>query len=218
MGKFLGFLIIVGGLMGTFFIFKEFNVKQKESRNRWISTLQPLIKMHIKGEDLSASEDPTYSAEGSFFRILAMMNEAERGGYSAGTTLTGALSGTGASKGEMKLIELQTMENYDLAKKFGVFNDPKNGLRMENGQPPVATAPGWDDEPLSVGHLLSPLIAPEAAKALQNLTLMPITVRNMQNGDLNGFSYENAVRWSKEKLISGASFAAIKEKIDAKSP
>ena len=218
MGKFLGFIIVLGGCIGAFFIFQDFNVKQKQGRNRWVSTLQPLLKMHIKDEDIMASEDPTYSAEGSFFRILAMLNEAERGGYAVGSTLAGALSSTGAPKGEMKLIEQQTLENYEMAKKLGVFADPKNGLRMENGQAPVATVAGWDDEPLAVGHLLSPLLAPEAARSLQNLALMPVSVYNMQNGELNGFSYENAIKWSKEKLITGASFMAIKEKIDAKKP
>ncbi len=218
MGKFLGFLILLGGCLGAYFLFQEFNVKQKESRNRWVSTLQPLLKMHIKDEDMAETEDPAYSAEGSFFRILAMLNEAERGGYAAASTLAGALSSTGAPKGEQKLIEMQTLANYDMAKKLGVFADPKNGLRMENGQPPVATAPGWDDEPLAVGHLLSPMLAPESAKALQNLALMPVSVFNMQNGDLNGFGYDSAIKWVKEKLITNASYQAIKEKLDAKKP
>jgi hypothetical protein len=216
MGKFIGLIIIVLGLFGSYRLFQEFTATQKAKSNRWISKLQPLIKVHLKEEDQENIEDPTYSAEGNFFRILAMMNEAERGGYSAGGTLAAAISGSGAPKGEAKMIEQQTLENYELAKKLDVFKDPKNGMRMEQGQPPIAGAPGWDDEPLVVGHILTPLVAPEAAKALTNLMLMPLSVRNMENGDLSGFTREMAMKWGREHLITAATAAAVAEKLDAK--
>ena len=216
MGKFIGFLIIVLGVFGCYKLFNEFKVTQKAKSNRWISTLTPLLKVHLKSESQSEVEDPTYSAEGNFFRILAMLNESERGGYSAATTLTAALSSSGAPKGEAKLIELQTLENYDLAKKLDVFKDPKNGLRMERGQAPIAGAPGWDDEPLVAGHILSPLIAPEAARALTNLMLMPLSVRNMQNGGADGFTRDMAIKWGREHLITPATAGAIEEKLGVK--
>jgi hypothetical protein len=214
MGKIIGFIIIVGGILGLYKVFQDFTATQKAKSNKYIAKLRPLIQVHLAEEDLAETEDPTYTAEGNFFRIIAMLNEAERNQFPVQPTLASALSGTSAPKGAAKMIEEQVMQNYSMAKSLGVFKDPKNMLSMEIGETPLADVPGWDDEPLAVGHMLSPLLAPEAAKSLVNLVLQPKSVRDMENGSLGSFGREHAIKWSREGVITMESARAIVEKIE----
>ena len=67
-----------------------------------------------------------------------------------------------------------------------------------------------------MGHVLSPVVAPEAALSLANLVLMPKRMRDMQNEDLTGFSPEMSKKWLSERIITPESHQAILEILSTK--
>ena len=217
MSRFIGFLIIIGGLTGIFFVYKDYAAKTKQKRNAAAEEIRRVIKASLAAEDLDASEDPWFANEGAVFRILSYLHEAEKSSYNVTDTLKSAVAGSGARVGEGKLIVDMLSDNYSIAKKLGVFDDLSNLLKMEQGRAPTARAKGWEDEVLAVGHVLTPVLAPEAATSLANLVLMPATARDMQNDDLNGFGYEQSKKWLSEQIITPDSMRAITERLDSKN-
>lgn len=216
MSRFVGFFIILGGLIGAFFVYKDYAAKTKERRNASAEEIRRVISASLKAEDLEGSEAPWFANEGSVFRIMAHLHNAEKSHYNVSDTVRNAVSGSGARSGEGKLIAEMLSANYSIAKKLGVFDDLSNVLKMEQGRAPTARATGWEDEILAVGHVLTPVLAPEASTSLANLVLMPATARDLQNDDLNGFGFEQAKKWLSEQIITPDSMRAITERLDGK--
>jgi hypothetical protein len=214
MGRFFGFLIIILGCAGAYFIFKE-KVEEKKLRdNPWMQKLRPLIADHVTAKVSADSEAPWYAMEGSFMTILCYMNRAVKANYTLEDTLRGALSGMKA--GQVKMLNDALVRNYETANKLGIFEDPNNLVRMERGQPPVATAEGWEDEKVLAGHLLSPIIAPEACSSLVNMVLMPEPVRDMQTHEPRGFTLDTIKKWREEAIITPESAKDMYELIESK--
>ncbi len=217
MGRFLGFLIIVGGLVGGFFVYKDYAAKVREKRNSSADEIRRVIAASQDPDELAGQEDPWFANEGAVYRILGLLHKAETSNYNIGVTLNSAVSGSGARVGEGKLIIEMLQNNYTTAKKLGVFDDLSNLLKLEQGRPPTAKAKGWEDETLVVGHVLTPVLAPEAASSLANLVLMPASARDMQNDDLGSFSFEMAKKWLTEQIITPESMRAISDRLDPKN-
>lgn len=207
MGRFLTTVIIGLGIAGLFFVAQDYFAEQKVKKNPWVEEIRYLITHAQEKEAEGSANDPWFTDEGRFFSLLAAMHETERTKYDLENTLMSATSGLPAAK----LVQESLLANYEMAKTLGVFNQPTNLLAMENGDAPVATARGWEDHKLAVGHRISPLLAPEAAKALVNMLLMPEALRDMQVVDAGGFTLETVKKWSQEKLISPESAEAIAE-------
>jgi hypothetical protein len=214
MARLFGFLIIILGCIGVYFIFKE-KVEEKKMRdNPWMHKLRPMIAEHVATKISADSAAPWYAMEGSFMTILCYMHRAVKSNYSMDDTLRGALSGM--KSGQVKMLSDALLKNYETANQLGVFDDPNNLVRMERGQAPVAKAPGWEDEKLVAGHLLSPIIAPEACNSLVNMVLMPELVRDMQTHEPRGFTLETVKKWREEGIITPESAKDMYELIEAK--
>jgi len=216
MSKIIGFLIIMGGIAGIYFVYQDYAAQQKLKNNHWADDLRLVIKSH--STDASAADAGPVSAaeETAYFRMLGVMYASERHGFSAGETVKNGFSGSGLRPGESKMAADLLMENYRTAKQLGVFNSTQNVLKLERGESPVCDAKGWEDEPLSLGHVLSPVVAPEASLSLANMVLMPRVMRDMQNEDLTGFSPELAKKWLSERIIKPETHSIIMEKLLAK--
>ncbi|MDB6137205.1 MAG: hypothetical protein JWO94_277, partial [Verrucomicrobiaceae bacterium] len=216
MSRIIGFLIILGGIAGTYFVYQDYAAKQKDRHNRFADTIRGLIQDHGTGTQLDGQDAPWLGNDGSFFRILGQMNDAERHVYSVGDTVKIAASSAGLRPGESKMVVDMLMENYHIAKQLGVFDDLSNMLRLEHGEPPVSQAHGWENETLTVGHSLSPVVAPEASLSFVNLVLMPKCMRDLQNEDLNGFTPDMAKKWLSERIITPDSYQTIIDILSAK--
>jgi hypothetical protein len=107
-------------------------------------------------------------------------------------------------------------ENYAIAKKLGIFEELSNIMKMRDGMNPTAKSKGWEDERVVVGHLLTPIIAPEAARSLANLVIMPAAVRDMQSDELAGFSLEQSKKWLAEHIIVPDSHHLVEERLNSK--
>ncbi len=207
MGRFFTIVVISLGIAGAFFVARDYFEAQKQKKNPWVEEIRVLVNDAQQKEREGAANDPWFADEGRFFTLLAILHETERTKYDVESTLMAACSGIPASK----LVQESLLANYALAKTLGVFNQPTNLLAMENGESPVATARGWEDHKLVVGHRISPLLAPEAAKSLVNMLLMPEALRDLQVVDAGGFTLETVKKWNQEKIIGPESSEAIAE-------
>ena len=215
--RILHILILLGGLAGVFFVYKDYASKEKQRRNKHSELLRRVIEDTIKSGPLTGEEDFTRTDEAPLFRCLAFMREAEENGYSTADTAQQAAASAGTRGSLARLITERLNDNYAIARKLGVFEDVGNVLRMGRGLPPVAKAKGWEDQILTVGHILSPVIAPEAANSLANLVLMPEIVRNMESDDIGGFSLDMSKRWLSDGLITTESHQTVLTLLDRKA-
>lgn len=209
MGRFFTTLVIFGGIVSVFFVARDYFAAQKIRTNPWVQDMRDVISQTLKPSVEPDAEDPWFADEGRFFSLLAMMHEVERGKYDLESTVGSAVNV--AKPGVARMIADSLKESYQTAKTLGVFKEPGNLLAMERGDAPVATAAGWEEEKLTVGHRVSPLLAPEAARSLANLVLMPESVRDMQQVGSTTFTLETIKLWRKEELISPESAEAIAE-------
>jgi hypothetical protein len=211
MGRFLAFLIILGGVVGGLMLYKDYAKQTKESRNTAAEEIGRIVQDMRSREAPGTVDDLVLANEDVVFRMLYQLHQAKKNHYSVEDTLKSTISG----RNGRPVVE-QMVENFRVAESLGVFKDLTNLLKLEQGQPPIATAPGWEDEPLAVGYLLSPTFAPEAATSLANLQVMPAVVRDMQSTELGSFSSENSKRWLAEKIITPESYRMISNYIIAK--
>jgi hypothetical protein len=200
MGKIFGFIVVALGLVGAFMLVSEKLALRKVSKNSWADKLRPLIAAHAKPVINSDSDSPWYAMEGSYMGILALMHQAREHKYDIEVTLGSALSGM--QSGQSRMIQEALQRNFETADRLGVFKDPANLIRMQRGDGPYAKSGGWEEEPLVVGHVLSPLLAPEAANSLVNLVIMPKAAQDLQTHDLRGFSTDTIKKWREEKIIT----------------
>jgi len=217
MSRIISTLIVAGGLAGSYFVYQDYAAKQKIKHNHFADDVRGLIQDHGAESQIGEGKDaPWFGNDGTFFRILGLMYDAERHKYSAAETVRSAASGAGLRPGEAKLVTDMLMDNYRIAKQMGVFDDLSNTLRLEHGEAPLSKADGWEDEPLTVGHVLSPVVAPEASLSFANIMLMPKSVRDLQNDDLTGFTPDMAKKWLSERIITPESHQVIMAILSAK--
>jgi len=208
MGKFFTFVVLIAGLVATFFVLKDHFAEQRVKTNPWMGQMRNLLEDQAKSRDLLNVENPWYAEEGTFYKLLSLMYEANRDKYDPEETLATACNGT-VNPALAKLIVESMIGNFTLAKQMGVFEETTNILQLENGSAPVAAAIGWEDEKLLVGHRVSPVLAPEAASSLVNLVLMPETYRDLQQAAAPGFDIEKVKKWRLANVITPESADAI---------
>ena len=209
MNRIISILIIMGGIVGGYFVYQDYAKGVKATSNHWADDLRTVIKAYIKDANASSGDVPGNSNSMPYYRMLGLIYDSEQHHYFAGDTVRGALSGSGLPPGQAKMVIDSLLDNYHAAKQLGVFEVTANLLRLERGEPPLCSAKGWDGELLVPGYVISPLLAPEAAYALPNVVMMPKTVRDLQNEQPAGLTTDIARKWLLEHLILPASQAAI---------
>jgi len=203
--------------VGSYFVYQDYAARQKQKHNHFADEVRVLIQEHGDSSQIGEGKDaPWYGNDGTFFRILGLMFDAERHKYSVADTVKNATAGAGLRPGEAKLVMDMLIDNFRIAKQMGVFDDLSNTLRLEHGEAPISKATGWENEPLTVGHVLSPVVAPEASLSFANIMLMPKSVRDLQNEDLTGFTPDMAKRWLSERIITPESHQVIMEILSGK--
>lgn len=204
--KILGTLLILGALYGGYELFSQYAAAERHEKNPWVLRMTPLIKMHTAKQIQSGKES---ASDASFITLLYLAWQAEESGYNEMETIKRAATAAGALPSEAVRIATAVHENVMFAKSWDVFSDASNAVRMERGETPVMQAKGWEDEPLVVGHQLSPLLAPEAAFAIPNLRLMPESVREMSSDRVSNALVDLARRWATDKIIFPESYDTI---------
>ncbi len=212
MGKILVFLLFLGAGIGVYKIIGDYKTKQKAARNVWPDRLAAIMKLHSAKNTLSGD---IFGGESSFFQLLYMAYQIERDGYPLLDTLKRGASQGGADANEAPLMTAALLDNLSRARSLGVFNDPANLPKMERGEPPLATATGWEDEHLAVGYKISPLLGAELSVTLPNMVIMPASIRDMQTDLTPPEAQTLTGQWLGARMISPESANAIREKIKA---
>ncbi|MBX7210938.1 MAG: hypothetical protein K1X78_21715 [Verrucomicrobiaceae bacterium] len=210
--KILATVLIVAALYGSYVLFMEHQERQRQSRNPWVARMAPLIKLHLGPGSGAGVADGAKAGESTYLAIVYQAWEAAENGYNATDTVKQAAAAAGADAGEVGRIGSSVHENMQFAKSMGVFSSPPNAMKMERGEPPVITAKGWEDEPLVVTNILSPVLAPEAAFAIPNLRLVPESVRNITTERVNAATVELARKFLNERVIYPETRRAIEDK------
>jgi hypothetical protein len=208
--KIFGTLLIIGALFGCYFVYQDYWKEEWKARNPWVKRMAPLIGPHT--HKAKSSPEGGVASEASYIMILHMAMQAGEDGYNAIEAIKTAAIEAGASPGEADQISTSIWENLQLAKKMDVFTDLKNPIAMERGEPPLAQTADWKNEPLVVGNIISPILAPELAYSLPNMRLVPKVVRDMADDRVNKSTLEYAKKWLITKLITPESFARVTQK------
>lgn len=208
--RIFGTLLILGALVGCYFVYQDYWTKEFKERNPWFTRLAPLIKPHTLAA--RKSSEGGVASDASFIMIIQMAWQAGEDGYSPKEAVRGGAVQAGASPDEADAIAAAIDENLQFAKKMEVFSDLKNPVSMERGEPPIATAKDWVDEPLVVGHHLPVVLAPEMAHALPNLRLLPRIVRDMLADRIGREEMVLAKKWLQLKLLAPESMGRLLEK------
>ena len=208
--RFFGTILIIGALVGCYFVYQDYWAKEFKDRNPWITRLAPLIKPHL--HNAGDAKESGMASDASFMMILQMAWQAGEDGYSPRSAVQGAALQAGAPAAEADAIADAVNDNLLFAKKMEVFSDLKNPVNMERGESPVAVAKDWVDEPLVVGHRLPVSLAPELAHALPNLRLMPRFARDMATDQIGKDEMILAKRWVQLKFLRPESMARLLEK------
>ncbi len=216
MNRTIEVLVIAGGLVGAFFVYEDYAAKQKEKHNHFAEDIGKIIRDQRAENQMESQTGRWFADDGAFYRILGLIHDGERHKYSPGETVKNGVSLSGLRPGEGKMVIDMLVENHRIARQMGVFDDMSNQLRLERGEAPICQAKGWEDEPLAVGRVLSPLVAPEASLSLANLVLMPKTMRDLQSNDLSGFTPDMAKKWLSERIITPESHQAIMDILASK--
>lgn len=212
MGKILAFLLFLGAGIGVYKVFHEFKEKQREERNSWPQRIAGIMRYHTAQNTLSGE---IIGGETSFIQLIYLAYQVERDGFPLLDNISRAASAAGAVTGEAPLIAASVLENLQRAKTLGIFQDPANLPRMERGERPIATAPGWEEEPVGVGFKISPLLGAELSATLPNMVLMPEAIRNMQT-DITPPETDRLISmWLSIRMISPECATAAREKVKA---
>jgi hypothetical protein len=212
MGKILAFLLFLGAGIGVYKIFQDYKAKQREERNTWPQRMAGIMRYHTSPNTLSGE---IIGNETSFLQLIYLAYQVERDGFPLLENVSQAASLAGAVNGEGPLIAASLLENLQRAKTLGIFQDPANLPRLERGERPIATATGWEEEPVGVGFKLSPLLGAELSATLPNMVLMPVAIRNMQTDVVPPEADRLISMWLSIRMISPECANATREKIKA---
>ncbi len=174
--RILIFLFVAAGFVAGWILIKE--KREKMTSDSWASQMLEVVGEQAQ-VDLSGASGLN---EANFFRILLFMHKLEGMGRDPGTVAYDAGMKISGNGGTSQLLRETLMENYSLAKRLKLFDDVQNLLKMEQGKPPLIQTVEWHHEEMTVGHLIAPDLAPEAANCAANLLLMPKVVHQAQDG------------------------------------
>jgi hypothetical protein len=214
MNKLVALLIFTGAGFGAYFIFQDYKEKQRELRNPWPAKVANIMRMHTAKELM---EGTILGNEASFFQLLYLSYQIERDGYPVLENLKAGANASGGQANEGPLMASAMLENYVRAGQLGLFADPANLARMERGEQPIATAAGWEDEPVGVGYKISPTLGAELSALLPNMVLMPVVIRNMQTDATPPNVDLLTNQWLAMRMISPECASTIREKVKTES-
>lgn len=204
MTRFLAILLFIGGLIYGWFFLKK---KQAENSAKAVAAQ---LAPHLSDQPVSPDAAETVKkSEANLYWILFYFDKLATEGRDPATVLSDACEQISMPEQKSSVVRSVLMANYETAKKYRIFEDITNVVKLEQGIPPLMKMTGWEDEPVSVGYIIPPEIAPEAAGATANFVLMPGIVSDAQGPKLTSQMMEQARTMEKAKIITKASLDAL---------
>jgi hypothetical protein len=181
-------LLIIGGLVALGFLLRD---KRVEMRNQaWAVRVMPLLRAQTDGSLNPAA--PALPDEAAFFKLLHMLHTLEEQQLDLRSILQETCSRLGMLGEKADLVQETLLDNYETARRFQMFDEPSNLMKLEAGEPVPIQVSGWDGELSAVGQIVPPDLAPETANCLPNLVLLPVAARDAQDGSISNQTQEFA--------------------------
>lgn len=202
--RIIAILLIIGGLVSGWFLLQKKRVENRASA--WAAQLAP----HLKDQDMAAGKgEESKKVATNFYWILYYFDKLVTEGMDPGTVLTDACNQINMSTEKAALVQKNLLANYETAKKYRIYEDVTNVVKLEQGEPPLMKMSGWEDEPAVIGYIVPPHLSPEAVGSLANLTLMPSIVSDAQSGQVPPNLLEQARAMERAQIITKVSLEEI---------
>ena len=143
---FLTLLIVSGVVSGAFLLRDKREAMQMQA---WAVQLMPFVKPLTDGTQNAAA--PALPDEASFFYLLCMLYTLEQHRLDLRHVLQETCSRLGMLGEKADLVQETLLENYETAKRFHMFDEPSNLVKLERGEPVPIQVRGWEGELSAVG-------------------------------------------------------------------
>jgi hypothetical protein len=84
-----------------------------------------------------------------------------------------------------------------------------NLVKLDHGEPPTISAPGWKGEKLAVAQVIPGLLAPESAQCLPNLVMVPTIVRDAWSETVTTPTVERAFQLQRNHFMTKESLDRV---------
>ena len=206
--KFLLFVLFCGAAyFAGHYAVRQYEKEAEAKRSHWPRQIAKFMENHVAKHSVAALSADEGVA--TFYQILYQSHTAKEEVTDLGATLREAATIAGATANEASAIAASIEQNLATARQLGVFEDITNLLRLERGEPPIATASGWADEPLAVGHLIPPAHVPSLLRSLPNMVLEPQIVRDFQSDEITPEMLPTVRQFQGNRLIAPEMAAAL---------
>ncbi|MCB1096203.1 MAG: hypothetical protein KDN22_11560 [Verrucomicrobiae bacterium] len=205
-------VFVIALLVGGYFYYDHWH-KQNESENRMIAMLD-LIE-----ENKALPEDATVEQAGApLLKLMVNLNNYET--YENVTNVKDlldtifkrAVTEERVAESEQEAFKTAILENRNLCRAYGVFDDSEGILMMENGRSPKVTKGAFKGDKLIVGHFVSPMLAPEAKNSFANLVVTPESIFGMQTEEPDRSVISSAGRLREIRAIGPGTYERMKAK------
>jgi len=202
--RIIAILLIIGGLVSGWFFLQKKRVENRAGA--WAAQLAP----RLKDQNVDAgTREESKKVAANFYWILYYFDKLIDEGMDPGTVLTDACNQINMPGEKAALVQKNLLANYEIAKKYRIYEDVTNVVKLEQGVPPLMKMSGWEDEPAVIGYIVPPHLSPEAAGSLANLTLMPSIVSDVQSGQYPPNILEQARAMERVQIITKVSLEEI---------
>lgn len=204
MTRFVAILLFIGGLIyGWSFL------QKKQAGNR-AKAVAAQLAPHLSDQPASADAAETArKAEANIYWILYYFDKLVTEGMDPASVLRDACEQIAMPESKSSILRSNLMANYETAKKYRIFDDITNVVKLEQGIPPLMKMSGWEDEPVAIEYIISPSIAPEAAGATANFVVMPGIVSDALRPRITVNIVEQARAMEKARIITKASLEEL---------
>jgi hypothetical protein len=204
--KFLTFVLVLACAIYGYYTIPPY--LQKRHEHFWAAPLAAHIEKQTKG--VLQAGNPTQPDEANFFWILFYLNKAESAHEDLRTLVGNACMEAELGDSLASVVKDSLLVNYEAAKKLRLFEEATNVIKLEQGEPALIKFPGLEDMKVTVGYVVLPTLAPEAANSLPNLLLLPEMVRNAQSDAVTTYVIERASAFENIGVIKRDSLERIR--------
>lgn len=202
--RFIAILLIIAGLISGWFYLQKKRVES--SAKAWAAQLAA----HLPDQVLEADTAETKKkAETNVYWILFYFDKLAVGGMDPVTVLADACDQLKMTTEQSTVLRNNLMANYEAAKKYRIYEDVTNIVKLEQGIPPLMKMSGWEDETVALSYIIPPSMAPEAAGATANFMLMPAIVNDAQGGRVTTSMVDQAKAMERAKIITKTSLEEL---------
>jgi hypothetical protein len=186
-----------------------------QSKTEGTDRMDQILTLIEENKNLPASASGKRAGE-SLYRVLALLRSFEKSSdESLGVMLDDmfkkAVEAERLTNDEVPVLDAAINANLKVCRELGVFED--DGMTMmEAGRPPTIRSGPFSRDKLIIGHLVPPLIAPEAKKHFANLVLTPESVFALQNEDIDRQIFNRATTLRGIGVVNHGTLARIKKR------